>query len=102
MRPDRKELGKVLAAIDGVRKVYFQAPSTVVMEYPCIRYERSSSKTIFADGNPYSTRKRYSITVIDKNPDSTIPDAVEKLPLCSFESFGTAEGLNQWNFTIYI
>lgn len=60
--------------------VYFQAPSSNKMRYPAIVYERHSADTSFADNNPYMYQHRYQITVIDRNPDSSIPDRVAALP----------------------
>lgn len=74
--------------------VYFQAPPTKDMVYPCILYKRDYRKTEFADGRPYKNRKRYMVTVIDRDPDSVIPDEVAKLPMCVFDRFYTADNLN--------
>lgn len=88
----RLDLHAILGAI--CPRVYFQAPATKDMEYPCIIYKRDYKITEFADGLPYTNRKRYMVTVIDRNPDSTIPDEVAKLPLCVFDRFYTADNLN--------
>jgi hypothetical protein len=82
-------------------KVYFQPPSSFSMQYPCIVYELSHIKSEFADNYPYTLGIRYSITVIDRNPDSAIPIAIVALPLCSFERFFTADNLNHYVFNLY-
>lgn len=97
----RLELHAKLSAIPTVKKAYFQQPPTTGIEYPCIIYKRDSAETTFADNNPYSTTKRYMVTVIDKNPDSTIPDAVAKLPMCRFDRHYTADNLNHDVFNLY-
>jgi|SRR5689334_14483325 len=74
--------------------VYFQPPPSVQMSFPAIVYRRSDIKTEFADNSPYKNKKRYQVTVIDKNPDSDVPDKVLALPSCSYNRFFTAEGLN--------
>lgn len=81
-----------------VPNVYFQPPPSVQMEYPCIVYHRDYKSTEFADGMPYANRKRYQVTIIDRNPDSTIPDQVAALPMCVFDRFFTA---NQLNHDVY-
>jgi hypothetical protein len=81
--------------------VYFQPPPSKKMEYPCIVYNRDYQKTEFADNSPYSHMKRYQVTVIDRNPDSTIPDRVRDLPLCAFDRFFAAEGLNHDVFKLF-
>jgi len=84
-----------------VPNVYFQPPPTVQMEYPCIVYHRDYKNTQFADGMPYANRKRYQVTVIDINPDSTIPDQVALLPMCLYDRFFTANNLNHDVFKLF-
>jgi hypothetical protein len=74
--------------------VYFQPPSNVQMTYPCIVYQRDTADTIFANNKPYRNTKRYQVTVIDRNPDSEIPDRVASMPLTTHNRFFVAEGLN--------
>jgi hypothetical protein len=81
--------------------VYFQPPSSLSMKYPCIVYELSHIKSDFADNNPYTLGVRYSVTIIDRDPDSTIPATIALLPLCSFDRFFTADNLNHYVFNIY-
>lgn len=97
----RKELHKIFTSINGVEKVYFQPPESVKMSYPCIRYVINSDFNSRADNILYNHRIMYLVTVIDKNPDSIIPDALRVLPYCEFERFYTADNLNHWVFTIY-
>lgn len=81
--------------------VYFQPPANIVMQYPCIVYSRDSGNTIFADNNPYRFEKRYSVTVIDRDPDSPILDKIADLPKSSFTRHFTADNLNHDVFMIY-
>lgn len=98
---DRKDLGEMLRDILGSSEVYFQKPSNVRMSYPCILYEHSSSDTQFANNNPYIVLKRYTITVIDTNPDSDIPDKVSKLPRCISDRNFVSDNLHHWVFNLY-
>lgn len=98
---NRIDLHELLCKILGTRNVYFQPPETVKMEYPCIVYKRNLIDTDFADDKPYKNTKRYSITVIDKNPDSEIPDKVAMLPMCRFDTHFTSENLNHDTYNIY-
>lgn len=82
-------------------KVYFQPPGNQLMVYPCIRYQRDLEDVKFADNGPYSNTKRYSVTVIDQDPDSTFPDAVAKLPMCTFERFYVSANLNHYVYNLY-
>lgn len=97
----RLSLQALLTALLGSKNVYFQPPPSIVMQYPCIVYRRDNLDTVFADNKPYKHKKRYQITVIDRNPDSDIPDKVAALPMCTFDRFFTADNLNHDVFNLY-
>jgi hypothetical protein len=90
-----------LKALEGVEDVYIQGPGPQTMVYPCIRIARNDSFVAFADNLQYLFKKRYSITVIDRQPDSPIPDLVEALPHTRFDRFYVANGLNHFVFNLY-
>ncbi len=90
----RLELQSVLVDILGTNDVYFQPPPTVQMTYPCIVYNRDDVDMTHADNKPYRSKKRYQVTVIDRDPDSTIPEKVGELPLCVYDRFYAADNLN--------
>jgi hypothetical protein len=71
------------------------------MQYPCIIYRRDSTRTRHADNRPYVRTKRFQVTVIDRNPDSELPDKVEALPLCSFDRYFAADNLNHYVFNLF-
>jgi hypothetical protein len=71
------------------------------MQYPAIVYQLDSADTQFADNKPYTYRKRYEVTVIDRDPDSKIPDRVAQLPMTVFNRFFAMNGLNHFVFTLY-
>jgi len=71
------------------------------MLYPCIVYNRDAAVTQFAGNDPYRYTKRYMVTIIDRNPDSEIPDKVAALPMTTFNRFFTADNLNHDVFNIY-
>lgn len=99
MARPRSELSELLHQITD--NVYFQPPSNVTMAYPCIRYERSRADVQFAGDSPYLHTKRYTLTVIDRNPDSEIPDKVAQLPMCRHSTFFVADNLNHDVFDIF-
>jgi hypothetical protein len=86
---------------DITENVYFQPPANVSMKYPAIVYARDNSRTEHADNEPYRVVKRYQVTVIDRNPDSTLPDQVDWLPQCSFIQFFAADNLNHWIYNLF-
>lgn len=97
----RLQLQQLLVNILGSNNVYFQPPESFRMNYPCIVYERSSEDTKFADNKLYLHKKRYTITVIDKNPDSIIPDRIAELPLCKFNRHYKVDNLNHDVYNLY-
>lgn len=97
----REQLQTLLSEIPGVAKAYFQPPAADRMEYPCIVYDLDNRVTSFANNSPYRNSKRYQVTVIDRNPDSLIPDAVAALPLSSFSRRFVASQLHHEVFNLY-
>lgn len=97
----RLELQDILEEIQGSTNVYFQPPTNFKMSYPCIVYNRDQSRIQHADNRPYNIVKRYSVTVIDANPDSLTPDKVEQLPLCEFRTRFAADNLYHTIFNLY-
>lgn len=97
----RLELQELLEVILGSEHVYFQPPSNVQMTFPCIVYKRDAAETLFAGNNPYLHTKRYEVTVIDRNPDSLIPDKIASLPMCVFATQFAANNLNHSVFNLY-
>ncbi len=81
--------------------VYFQPPTNLTMEYPCIVYERDGSSVQHADDRPYRRTKRYQVTVIDRNPDSDLPDKVEELPTSRFDRWFATSNLNHFVFNLF-
>ena len=96
---DRLLLQGILETI--TPKVYFQPPANVQMEYPCIVYQRDYADTKFAGNSPYHNTKRYQVTVIDRDPDSDIPDKVAALPMCRFDRAFVADNLNHDVFRLF-
>jgi len=88
----RSELQTLLKTL--CDNVYFQPPETIKLAFPCIIYKRDWALTNFAENLPYKIVKRYQVTVIDRNPDSDIPQAVAELPMCIFDRHFTAADLN--------
>ena len=99
--PKRLELQTLLSGLEGVEEAYFQPKPNVNLQYPCIVYKLDYVNTEFAGNLPYNRRKRYLVTVIDRNPDTSIPDLVGELPLCSFERSMVVADLNHYIFNLY-
>lgn len=98
----RLELQELLQALVPVGwKVYHQEPGSLQMSYPCILYKRSDLQIEHADNAPYNSWKRYSITVIDRDPDSSIPAKIAALPTASFVQHYVADNLNHDVYSIF-
>lgn len=84
------------------KNVYFQPPENVKLNYPCIVYKRGTiGKTEFANDKPYQFKIRYSVTIIDKNPDSVLIEKIASLPMCLFERHYTVDNLNHDVYNLY-
>lgn len=97
----RLELHKILCDILQSNHAYFQPPETVKMQYPAIVYSRDDIDSLYADDGVYLLNRRYSVTVIDKDPDSPLVWKVAALPSCSFNRHYTKDNLNHDVFTLY-
>lgn len=95
------ELHELLCKTLGSRKVYFQPPESVKMEYPAIVYSRDDIENTFAENSVYKQDHQYQIVVIDKDPDSKVVDAISMLPMCRFVRHYEADNLNHDVFSIY-
>lgn len=97
----RLDLHRILESIPGVKKAYFQPPESVKLVYPCIIYNISRISSDYADNKKYFNRTSYSLTVIDRDPDSKIPAELLKLDFCTFDRFFVSDNLNHFVLTIY-
>jgi hypothetical protein len=94
-------LQSILEDILGTRAVYFQAPPSDDMQYPCIIYKLDYKATDYAGNRPYSHKKRYLVTSIDRIPDSATPDKIAELPTAKFSSRFVSDQLNHENYNLY-
>lgn len=97
----RLELQTELETILGSRNVYFQPPENIKMLYPCIVYGPTQEYVQFADGQRYLFKWRYQVTVIDKDPDSLIPNKVALLPMCKIDRIFASNNLNHYVYNLY-
>jgi len=95
----REQLQELLESI--CPHVYFQPPSNITMQYPCIVYKRSSEDVKYADNGRFSEYLRYEVTIIDRDPDSSIPGLLKQTPLVSFDRFFASDDLNHDVYNLY-
>lgn len=81
---------------------YFQPPSDMHIDYPCIVYNLAKIDTWQANNDDYLLLKRYDVTVIDEDPDSKIPETLlGSFDECFNSRAYTAGNLNHYAFTLY-
>lgn len=98
----RLDLHNLLIAQTGLTTVYFQPPSTINLSYPCILYARVDKDEKFAANALYASMDKYTITVIDPNPDSSIPENIAiGVPYTSFDRRFVSEGLYHEVYSTY-
>lgn len=82
--------------------VYFQPPSDIKMNYPCIVYSKNGSRTFYGNDKRYFKKQQYQIMLIERNPDSPLADEIEKhFDNCSIGQYYTVDNLNHTTLTLF-
>ena len=102
MLNDRLALHELLCEKLGSRNVYFQPPESVKMKYPAIVYSRNRIENTSADNVVYRQSVRYTITVIDRDPDSEIVERISQIPRIMFDRSYVSDNLNHDTFTLFV
>lgn len=97
----RFELQTLLETLLGSRNVYFQPPESIKIAYPCIIYRRIAISARYASNILYLHKKKYQLTIIDRNPENAILDEMIRLPLCSFQRGFTVDNLNHDVYNLF-
>lgn len=97
----KKPLHDVLQEVLNSPYCYFSPLSDLEMTYPCIVYHLESSLDRHADNIKYFSYDRYTVTIIDEDPDSVIYRRLKELPYTRFDRWYVADGLNHFVFTLY-
>lgn len=82
-------------------RCYFQPPESVKMNYPAIVYGLDDIESIYADNGVYSSKRKYSVTLIDRNPDSVYIEQLFNFPLCEFDRSYQKDNLNHYVFNLF-
>lgn len=101
MAQSRLSLQSKLSEVAGVAKVYYQPDKSLSLVYPCIIYRKTGRFANFSNNGVYTKYYEYQITVIDRNPDSAIPEIVEDFRYCSMGRAFNQNNLYHNNFTLY-
>lgn len=97
----RLKLQIELEILLGSENVYFQPPPSKQMAYPAIVYDIDDIDNKYANDGVYLSKKKYSVKVIDEDPDSEIVKKVANLPTSRFNRHYTSDNLNHTVFTIH-
>lgn len=82
-------------------RVYFQTPEDILMEYPCIVYQRDPGSSKFANNRPYHYEQQYEVKLISRSPDTDIFGKLAALPKSTHARFFVSDNLNHDVFSIY-
>lgn len=85
-----------------VNHAYFQPPENIKLEYPCIVYSRASGYETHADNRFYVGTRQYDLTLIERNPDSTVGEEIRLyFPMCTITNYYTADNLYHTKLNLY-
>lgn len=101
----RLELHEFLCEILGTRNCYYNPPANIQMKYPCFVYHSEIKNVRHADDIRYLCRDRYSIMLIDKDPESKIAEKLfeSDLPYLSEDrSPYVSDGMYHFVYTLYL
>lgn len=97
----RLDLQYKLEELLGSPNVYYDPPESRKMSYPAIRYVKQNPNIKKADDKNYLKTNCYKVMVISKLPDDPVIDKILDLPLCSFDTSYTSDGLHHDVMTLY-
>lgn len=97
----RLELHDILCSVLGSPNVYYQPPEGLKLSYPCIVYNLEKIESKFSNNKPYIHNRRYSVTVIDRDPDTSVMSRIVDLPMISHDRQFVNDNLYHNVFTLY-
>lgn len=97
-----KELKRVMKSLGLDGNVYYVAPSNNHMEYPCILYSLARQNVRYANNGRYLIFNQYDLTVIDRDEDSPIVNALcEHFSYCSSDRNYVSDNLHHTTLILY-
>ena len=98
----RVDLHNELVSLLGTGNVYFQPPASIKINHPCIIYNISDINSQYADNKTYANKRRYTVMVVDTNPDSVLPEKIlNEFEYCSYDKYYSSENLHHNVLTLY-
>ena len=96
----RLDLHNLLVNLLGTNNVYFNPPSNIKLNYPCIKYRMSGIDKKNANNSMYIKNVKYEIFIIGPNTDIVLDKLIE-LPMCTFVRSYIADSLNHTILQLY-
>lgn len=91
-----------LIEILGSERVYFQAPESIKLIYPCILYKKSVIDIDYANDKVYNYHQSYEVTIIDEDPDTElVGKMLMSFKKIKFNRHYVADNLNHYVFNVY-
>lgn len=85
-----------------IPNVYYQPPSNIKMQYPCVVYNKTGKDRKFSNNDVYLSTQEYQIMLIEHNPDSTLADEIERgFTSCVISRYYTMDNLNHTILNLY-
>ena len=97
----RSVFEKATGIRDSERRVLYQPPASFMLSYPCILYKLNQMPPTFANNYPYQVEHQYELTVIDREPNSTLREEIAKQQKCTFVRSFESDNLHHYVFHIY-
>ena len=86
---------------DPEKRVLFQPPATVKLEYPCIIYKLSDMPTNWSNNLPYHWERCYEMTYITRDAQDPMVEKLIALRETKFERYFSADNLHHFVYKIY-
>lgn len=90
-----------LVELLGSDNVYFQPPTNVRLNYPCVIYKKSGFSTEYANSRIYAEKTKYLVTLIGTEPDSPILNNLANEPYSTFDRHYIADSLHHDVYLIF-
>ena len=97
---NRTKLHSLLLSM-GCPNVYYQIPSGMVVQFPCIKYSLDRIDNKSANDSTYIQNNFYTVTVMDKNCDSELVSKISKLVKCNMERQFVKDNIYHTIFNLY-
>lgn len=102
MARTRLQLHDELMKIIGNGNCYYSPPNGFNLKYPCIVYKHENNADDYADDLHYIRFRRYTVTVIDDNPDSDLSERLlDHFRYCDLSRQFCSDNLNHWIHNLF-